>query len=129
MSAIIFQAQSLIIVALMLYGVSRVVKAKKERYRHVKIMKLVMIWDILLILQIELSRGAIMKASKVMENMVILNIHVSLAVATVLLYGLMAYTGKKVMGGDNTVLPKHKLLGRLTVCARLATLGTSFFVL
>jgi hypothetical protein len=55
MSSIIFQAQSILIVALLIYGVYH----RKNRYRHVKIMKSAIIWDLLLVAQIELNRGAI----------------------------------------------------------------------
>ncbi len=128
MSQIIFQVQSIIIVLLMLYGVSHVFGSNKNRWKHSKIMKLVIIWDIILILQIELTRGAIAKASKAMQNPAILNIHVSLAISTVLLYVIAANYGSKIMNGDNSHLKKHKLLGRITVLLRLATLATSFMI-
>ena len=123
-TALIFQLQSLIIVNLMLYGFF----IRRNRYRHIKTMKLVIIWDILLILQIELSRGAIIKASNALSNTMILNIHVSLAFATVLLYGLMFYTGSRLKAGDDSVRKFHRPLGYLTLTTRLATFITSFFV-
>jgi uncharacterized membrane protein len=130
MSQLIFQAQSVIIVGLMFYAVSLVFGKNKNRYKHSKIMKLVIVWDILLILQIEFNRGAIAKASKFMENKYLLNIHVSLALATVLLYFIAAYVGKKIMTqGREDLVSKHKILGRLTVILRLSTLITSFFIL
>lgn len=128
MSQIIFQVQSIIIVIIMLYGVSLVFGANKNRWKHSKIMKLVIIWDIILILQIELNRGAIAKASKAMENAAILNIHVSLAISTVLLYLVAATIGKKVMAGREELVKKHALLGRITVLFRLLTLVTSFLI-
>lgn len=129
MSQIIFQVQSILIVILMLYGVSLVIGSNKNRWKHSRIMKAVIIWDILLILQIELTRGAIAKASKAMDNHMMLNIHVSLAISTVLLYVFAAYFGNKVLNGDETYLKKHKLFGRITVILRLLTLITSFFVI
>ena len=51
------------------------------------------IWDILLVLQIELMRGAIDKAMKVQVNSSLLNFHVSIAVLTVFLYFFMGRTG------------------------------------
>jgi len=130
MSQLIFQAQSIIIVTLMLYAVSLVARKAKNRYKHAKLMKLVIVWDILLILQIELTRGAIAKASKAFENKALLNIHVSLALSTVLLYFLAAFIGKKIIKeGREDLVYKHKLVGRLTVVLRLSTLVTSFFIL
>lgn len=130
MSQIIFQAQSILIVILMLYAVSLVFGKNKNRNKHSKLMKLVIVWDIILILQIELNRGAIAKASKYTENTMLLNIHVSLALATVLLYFVTALIGKKVMDEKREdLVAKHRLIGRITVLLRISTLITSFFIL
>lgn len=94
-----------------------------------KLMKTAMVWDILLILQIELTRGAIAIASKAMENSVILNVHVSLAIITVLLYVFVYRSGKKLDSGINEKRKSHKMLGMLTLATRIATLITSFLVL
>ena len=128
MSQIIFQVQSFAIVLLMLYGVKQVFGVNKNRWKHSKIMKVVIVWDILLILQIELTRSAIAKASKALENPAMLNIHVSLAVSTVLLYVIAANFGNKVINGEEQHLKKHKFLGRITVVFRLLTLITSFMI-
>ncbi|MEX0799373.1 MAG: hypothetical protein WD025_08005 [Bacteriovoracaceae bacterium] len=129
MSAIIFQTQSVLIVALMLYGVSRVMGKIKNRYQHIRIMKIAMIWDVLLILQIELSRGAIAKASKAVENPMMLNIHVSLAIVTVLLYIFIYGSGKKLNQGNKNLRYAHAALGYCALTTRMATLITSFLVL
>lgn len=129
MSAVIFQTQSVLIVALLLYGASRVIGKTKNRYQHIKIMKAAIIWDLLLIVQIELTRGAIAIASKAMENSMILNIHVSLAVATVLLYACLFHSGKKLDQGQEDIRGRHKTLGYIALSTRLATLITSFLVL
>ena len=124
MSSVIFQTQSFIIVALMLYGVFH----RKNRFKHIKTMKLVIIWDLLLVAQIELTRSAIAKASKVVENPNILNIHVSLAVSTVLLYGVVWYLGHKLNKGEEKVKTLHKLVGGLTLTTRISTLITSHLI-
>ena len=121
MSSIIFQVQSFIIVALLLYGVSK----RKQKYLHMKIMKFAIIWDLLLVVQIELNRSAILKASKVVSNPMILNIHVSLAVSTVLLYGVVYYFGRRLDKGDESIRKYHKAIGGLTLTTRIATLITS----
>jgi hypothetical protein len=123
-SAIIFQVQSILIVSLMLYGVYH----RKTRYKHIKIMKTVIIWDLLLVAQIELTRSAILKASKIYDNPQILNIHVSLAVSTVLLYAVIAYTGTKLKNGNENIRKYHKAVGILTLTTRIATLITSYLV-
>ena len=108
----------------MLYGYF----ARDNRSQHMKIMKTVIVWDLLLVLQIELSRGAIIKASKAMTNTLILNVHVSLAVSTVLLYGLIFYTGRRLSKGDESIRKFHKPIGYLTLTTRLATFITSFLI-
>ena len=121
MSSLIFQTQSFIIVGLLLYGVYH----RKTRYKHMKIMKTAIIWDLLLVAQIELNRSAILKASKVVSNPMILNIHVSLAISTVLLYGVVYYTGTKLNQGHENYRKFHKSVGCLTLTTRILTLITS----
>lgn len=121
MSSIIFQIQSVLIVSLMIYGVYH----RRNRFKHVKIMKTAIIWDLLLVAQIELTRGAVEKASKAMSNPMILNIHVSLAVSTVLLYILIAITGTKLKNGNEGIRKVHKTVGIITLTTRIATLITS----
>ena len=125
-SSLIFQTQSFIILSLLFFGTWVILK-KKNRDLHVKTMLLAIVWDIILVLQIELSRGAIEKASKVTSNTNILNIHVSLAVSAVVLYVLMILTGKKVLKGNRDILRLHKKLGLLTLLMRTLTFITSFF--
>lgn len=117
------QGQSLGILILMAIGIS----LHRKRNIHWKIMSTAIVWDILLILQIELSRSAIMKASKAVTNPMILNIHVSIAVTTVILYGFMIYTGRKVLAGQNDLKPRHRTLGFLTFSMRVLTFITSFW--
>lgn len=122
MSAAIFQIQSSLIVLLMIFGVLK----RRERQTHVRTMWSVIIWDIALILQIELTRSAINKASKATSNPMILNIHVMLALTTVLLYFFMIYSGKKILNnnGDRSI---HKKAGLTTFVLRIATYITSYW--
>ena len=121
--ALLFQLQSVCILALMFTGVA----LRRQRSKHVKLMSVAIAWDVLLILQIELSRGAIVKASKVVTNTTILNIHVTFAVLCVILYGLMIYTGRKLLKNQNHLRSRHRMLGILTLSLRLLTFITSFF--
>ena len=118
----LMQTQSFLIVALMIYGITQY----RARQKHMKIMYTAIVWDVILILQIELSRSAILKASKALSNPLYLNIHVSFAVTTVIFYGLMIWSGRKVMAGDHSVRNRHKRLGYTTLALRLLTLATSF---
>lgn len=122
-SALVFQIQSIIIYSLMVYGITK----RKNRKIHVPVMSTVLIWDILLILQIELGRSAVEKASKAITNPMLLNIHVSFAVLSVVFYVLLVYTGKKLLRGENTIRPRHRLFGWTALTLRTLTLLTSFF--
>jgi hypothetical protein len=119
----LMQSQSLCIVLLMLAGII----VRRRRQLHIKIMSIAMIWDVLLILQIELSRSAILKASKAMTNPVMLNIHISIAVSSVILYAFMVYTGRKLLSGQNKIRSKHRVLGWTTLTMRILTFITSFW--
>ena len=87
----------------------------------------VLTWDILLILQIELTRGAVEKASKALKNPLLLNIHVSLALTSVIFYFLLIYTGRKLLNGDLTIKPRHRVFGWTAFALRTLTLITSFY--
>lgn len=119
----LMQSQSLCIVLLMVVGVY----FRRNRQLHVKIMSLAMIWDVLLILQVELSRSAILKASKAMENALALNVHVSIAVATVILYAFMVHSGRKLLAHQASFRKRHRLLGWTTLLMRILTFITSFW--
>lgn len=122
-TATIFQIQSFLILSTMTLGVY----LRKKRSVHIKLMATTIIWDILLILQIELTRSAINKASQAMANPMLLNIHVSFAVTTVLFYFAMLYTGRKFLKGDDSIRPLHKKLGWTTWTLRILTFVTSFW--
>lgn len=123
MEAWLMQLQSLCIVLLMIAGIV----VRRKRKLHVQIMSLAMIWDVILILQIELSRSAILKASQAVTNPTALNVHVSIAVTTVVFYAFMIYTGRALLSGRNEIRQKHKFLGYSTLLLRILTFITSFW--
>ena len=122
-SAVIFQIQSFLIMALMGYGISQ----SKHRSKHYKIMGIAIAWDIILILQIELTRNAILKASKIMTNPMMLKIHLFFAISSVVLYFIMIFTGRKILSGELSFKPKHKVIGWVTFAFRIMTFATSFY--
>ena len=123
MEAYVMQFQSLCIVLTMAFGIL----VRRNRKLHVKVMSLAIIWDVILILQIELSRSAILKASKAMSNAFALNVHVSIAVLTVVLYGFMIQSGRQIIKGRGDLRKKHKILGFTTFSLRILTFVTSFW--
>ncbi|MFA6235994.1 MAG: hypothetical protein WC635_01600 [Bacteriovorax sp.] len=122
-SAVVFQVQSILIYALLVFGITK----RKNRRIHVPTMITVLTWDILLILQIELGRGAVEKAAKALINPMLLNIHVSLAVSCVVFYFLLIYTGGKLLKGNNHFRARHRIFGWTAFVLRTLTLLTSFF--
>lgn len=122
-SAPIFQIQSLLILSLMILGVY----LRRKRKTHVKIMSAVIAWDLILILQIELTRSAIAKASQVMTNPMMLKVHLFFAIGSVILYVLMILSGRKLLKGDISARPTHKKLGWTTLVFRIMTLVTSYW--
>lgn len=117
------QAQSLCILTLIIVGIFY----RRRRLIHVRIMSVAIIWDVMLILQIELSRSAILKASKALTNSNTLNIHVSIAVTTVILYVFMIYTGRKMLAGQVQFRLRHRILGYSTLFMRILTFVTSLW--
>ena len=122
-SAVVFQVQSILIYSLMIFGITK----RKNRKIHVPVMSVVLAWDVLLILQIELGRSAVEKASNALVNPMILNIHVTFAVLSVIFYVLLVFSGRKLLRGENTIRPRHRLFGWTAFALRTLTLLTSFF--
>ncbi len=122
-SAVVFQIQSILIYSLMVFGITQ----RKNKKIHVPTMATVLIWDVILILQIELSRGAVEKASQAVVNSMILNIHVAFAVSSVVCYVLLVITGRKLLAGNNQIRAKHRIFGWTAFVLRTLTLATSFF--
>jgi len=122
-TAVVFQIQSFLIYSLMVFGITK----RKNRKIHVPTMSIVLIWDVILILQIELGRDAVAKASKALVNPLILNVHVTFAVLSVIFYVLLVFTGRKLLKGDRDIRPRHRLYGWTAFALRTLTLITSFF--
>lgn len=122
-SAVIFQIQSFIIFCILTFGLMN----RRNKQIHTKSMFIAIVWDIILILQIELNRGAIAKASKAITNPFILNFHVAMAITCVVGYLFMMYSGRLLNIGEQKMRQLHKKVGLTTYLLRLITLVTSFF--
>ena len=121
-TGLFFTVQSLLILILIYIGVL----FRRNRSLHVKIQMSAIFWDIILILQIELTRQAIHTASKALINPMMLNIHISLALATVVFYGIMFKTGRKILKGS-PIRNFHRVAGWTTLTLRTLVFITSFF--
>ena len=119
MSAI-FHLQAFLILCLMILGIG----LRRRRRLHVPIMSAVIVWDLVLVLQIELFRDAIFKASRFMENSWLLNVHILLAVSTLVTYGFALYTGRRLLKNDNSIRKFHQRVGGIAFSLRVLTFAT-----
>lgn len=101
---------------------------RKKRSRHVPIMRTAIIWDLLLVLQIELNRSAVAKALEVEQNSLLLNFHVTIAVAVLVLYGFLLYFGAQLLRGRAQFRMWHKMCGWTAVVLRTLILITSYMI-
>lgn len=124
-SQLIFQIQNFLIWALMVFGITK----RKDRKLHPKIMTSVIVWDVILILQIELTRSAINKAVDLSSHKTwLMPVHLFFAVGSVVLYGITAYNGRRLLKGNESARKIHGPVGWITVFFRTATMITSYFV-
>ena len=123
-SSIIFQVQSTCILILMYWGVS----VRRRRDLHPKIMVSAILWDLILVGQIELTRNAVAKASRMTENTALLNIHVGMAISCVLLYFALLYTGRSLLKNNSKLKKVHLFLGLTTLVLRTLVYITSFMI-
>ena len=119
-SSLVFQIQSFLILCVLGAGVF----LRKRRKFHVPLMSVGILWDLILVLQIELLRDAIFKASRFMENFWLLNVHITLASTTLLFYGACVYTGRRLLANDFSVRKYHRWLGTTTIILRVLTFMT-----
>ena len=122
-ASIVFHSQSFLILCVLGVGVA----LRKRRHLHVPLMAVAMVWDLILILQIELFRNALFKASRFMENVWLLNVHIVLAVTTLIFYGACVYTGRCLLANDFSLRGYHRLLGTCAIVLRVLTFATGLF--
>ena len=119
MSAI-FHLQSFLCLCLLSVGIG----LRKQRRLHVPIMSVAIIWDVILVLQVEIFRDAIFKASRFAENSWLLNVHILLAATTLVTYGFVVYTGRRLLRNDPIVRKYHRWSGRGAFSLRVLTFVT-----
>lgn len=100
---------------------------RKNLKKHKRYNFMAVFWDILLILQIELARGAIDAAINHTENSSLLNFHISIAVLVVMLYPVAIISGFMQVK-RNRVLLSHRLIGRTILLLRTMVFVTSVLI-
>jgi len=121
-TGLLLQTQSLLVLLLLIVGVIY----RKNRKRHIKVMVSAIVWDLLLVLQIEFNRGVLTKAAGVSSNALALNIHVTIAFLTILSYIAVAYSGTRILKGMEGWRLRHRFLGLTALTLRILTFATSF---
>lgn len=127
----IHQLQSLMIVVIMLTGFI----LRKNGKWHGPLMAITIVWDLLLVAQIQWNRHAIQGAIEGVMKVeghasFIMNVHLFFALSTVLLYFFMLYSGfvMKFFNQQMKCKNKHKLMGMVVLVFRISTLITSFMI-
>src|SRR5690606_28639787 len=121
---LLFHAQSAIVLRI-LYAAFYY---RRERMRHVPLALTGLICDLVLILQIELSRAAGEKALQVVTNTALLNYHVAVAITVVALYAILIGLGLAILAGRRELIRVHKPVGILALVLRTSTFVTAFLI-
>lgn len=114
LSSILLQVQSILIFILLIYT-SLQFKSPND---YLSLIKYVIIWDLLLVIQIEVKKYFINKEIKTLNKPFILKFHLALAVITVILYLANLYMTYSVNN-------YFELIVFLTIVFRFGTLITS----
>jgi uncharacterized membrane protein YozB (DUF420 family) len=99
---------------------------RHDRKIHPKIMKAAFVVDISLVLYLELTRGAINRASQLASQL--LTFHVSVAVLTILLNVVLLWSGWRILQGEDQRQGFHRKLALFFVLARITTFLTAFLI-
>lgn len=114
---------SVIILGILLWGRSLRFKNLK---RHILIVQIAMASDILLVAGLVVFRNALGKVSTGMPWT--LQIHIPIALTTILLYGLITRAGYRLKSGDERARRALRGLDKLVLVFRVLTLVTSLMV-
>ena len=118
----LFQLESTAIILVLGFGIYH----RRNKKRHVQLMVTGIIWDLLLVVQVEVAREVVVVATKVGSNTLATNIHIGIAIATVVFYVLVILSGKSLYQGNLSLRNRHKFLGWTTFLLRILTFATSF---
>ena len=126
----LFHYASIAIFALIVYGFIN----RKIIERHVKIMRIAFFLELLLVLIIEISRGAIEQAMGIHEKSDgfpdgILGFHIIVSIITLVLFIIIYIIGTKLYKGRKEFKPLHIKLAYSFLLFRSLNLITSFMII
>jgi hypothetical protein len=110
---------------LIVLGLATGLSLRRNRAVHPKIMGSCFLADLGLVVYLEATRGAVAIAGKFESR--ILSFHVGVAVATLVLYVLLGWSGRRILSGQGGI-PLHGKFAALFVLCRLATYVTAFLI-
>jgi hypothetical protein len=117
-----FHAISTLVVVLLAVGIT----VRRNRRVHVPIMIGAFSIDLVSVLLIEISRGAIKKAITAPPPLLLF--HVIVSVAALVFYGVMFFLGERVRAGDAHLRPWHRRTAWAFGTCRAANYVTSWMI-
>ena len=117
------------IFGLILYGTA----VHRNRSRHVKVMMGCFVLDLALLLAVEFggSGSAVGRAVNEVGDgrpSTMLVVHLIFAITALLLWFVQIYQGSKILKGDRSLLPKHKMFAGIFLVCRFGNVATAFFL-
>ncbi len=122
MLTFVFQTVNVLAMVLIALGL----RFRRDRRRHVRLMTAALVTDLLLVIAVELTRGAVEKAFATSRTVVI--VHSSLSTGVLVLWAVQAVSGVRILRG-RPALPVHRRTAAAFVACRLGSFATSFLVL
>lgn len=99
---------------------------RRDRTKHPPIMVTAFVLDLVLVLYLELTRGAIDRATQLVSQL--LTVHVSFAVSALVLNIALLVTGYRIYTGKAAGFTTHRRLACAFMACRVATFLTAFVI-
>lgn len=122
---LVFDVANVVIFAAILYGVA----LRRRRELHAKVMRGCFVADLLMVLVIEIQRGAVMQTVEQAQTLSkgLLSFHIFVSVSAMVLWVFQLVVGAKLLKGA-PLLPRHRALAVGFLLCRLTNVATAFFV-
>lgn len=113
---------SFLVLVLLAVGLAR----RRDRRTHPWIMRVAFALDLGLVGFLELTRGAVERASEFASGL--LAFHVLVAVLALVTNVYLLYSGTKILAGEDQRQPRHRQVAWVFVVLRLTTFVTAFAI-
>lgn len=114
-------------------GVIYGILVRRDVKRHVLVMKICLIADILLLVAVEIFRGAVEVALGIQAppeglNQTMLWLHIPMATLSGIYWFVQLYYGSQILKGRRELLKKHGRNGLIFLVLRIGSLVTAFLL-